>query len=170
MKHTNRGIRKICECPRRNWAKCPHSWHFNFKPKGGPSYRFSVDSEAGKHIEAKGDAEGLADTWRSRIRAGTFRRRGQSAAQEAPVVTLTLAKFGETYFERVGRPVSANTKTCFAQLTAFMSDGVRLGDKALASITEDEIEAFLSKARSEGKAASTRNKYIQTVKALFGGR
>jgi hypothetical protein len=51
-----------------------------------------------------------------------------------------------------------------------MSDGVRLGDKALASITEDEIEAFLSKARSEGKAASKRNKYIQTVKALFGGR
>ena len=66
----NRGLRKICGCPRRNWAKCSHSWHFNFKPKGGPSFRFSVDSEAGKHIASKGDAEALADVWRPAIRAG----------------------------------------------------------------------------------------------------
>jgi integrase len=168
-RHHNRGLRKICGCPRRTWAKCPHSWHFNFKPKGGPAHRFSVDSEAGKHIAAKGDAETLAENWRSAIRAGTFRRNG---AQDGPASVpstqvLTLAKFGETYFERVGKPVSANTRTCLAQLVAFTASDIRLGDKALTAITEDDLEAFLAKARSDGKAASTRNKYIQTTKALF---
>jgi hypothetical protein len=91
-RHRNRGLRKICNCPRRTWAKCPHSWHFNFKPKGGPSYRFSVDSEAGKRIEAKGDAEGLADGWRTQIRAGTFRRRTEpQVAPSAAATELTLA-------------------------------------------------------------------------------
>ena len=46
-RHQNRGLRKVCGCSRRTWAKCPHSWHFNFKPKGGPAYRFSIDAEAG---------------------------------------------------------------------------------------------------------------------------
>lgn len=106
-RHTNRGLRKVCDCPRRTWAKCPHSWHFNFKPKGGQSYRFSVDSEAGKHIESKGDAEALAEGWRSLIRAGKFRRSHESAP--ASTVTsgiVTLEKFGETYTTRLGRPVS----------------------------------------------------------------
>ena len=165
----NRGLRKICDCPRRTWAKCPHSWHFNFKPKGGPSFRFSVDSEAGKHIEYKTDAETLAESWRSQIRAGTFRRTADQV-KPSPHVTfdvMTLAKFGETYVERVGKPVSANTRTCLAQLVAFTANNVRLGDKPLTAITEDDLEAFLAKARSDEKAASTRNKYIQTTKALF---
>ena len=59
-RHQNRGLRKICDCPRRSWAKCPHSWHFNFKPKGGPSYRFSIDSELDRHIESKSEAEEIA--------------------------------------------------------------------------------------------------------------
>jgi len=36
--HKNSGLRKICRCPRRQWAKCPHDSHFNFKPKGGLSF------------------------------------------------------------------------------------------------------------------------------------
>ena len=52
-RHRHNGIRKICHCPRRSWAKCPHSWHFNFKLPGGPGIRFAVDTEVGKHIEAK---------------------------------------------------------------------------------------------------------------------
>src|SRR5687767_5182963 len=103
----NRGLRKICDCPRRTWAKCPHPWHFNFKPKGGPSYRFSVDSQAGKHIESKGDAEALADTWRTAIRDGTFRRSGTAASVvNNTTETITLQRFGGIYAERLGKPVS----------------------------------------------------------------
>ncbi len=124
----NRGLRKICECPRRTWAKCPHSWHFNFKPKGGPSFRFSVDSEAGKHIEYKSDAETLAESWRSQIRAGTFRRTVDQV-KTSPVVNpdvMTLAKFGETYFDRRGKPASAGERSYMSRLKAFTPKGADL--------------------------------------------
>src|SRR5262245_56931689 len=102
-RHQNHGLRKICECPRRAWAKCAHSWHFSFKPRGGTfQHRFSVDREAGKHIESKTEAEALADTWRAAIRAGTFRRAQGAAAvmvAAAPDV-LTLAVFLPRYYER----------------------------------------------------------------------
>jgi integrase len=44
---------------------------------------------------------------------------------------------------------------------------VKLGEMALTAITEDVIELFFAGLRSEGLAASTRNKYIQFVKAMF---
>lgn len=171
---TNHGLRKICGCRRRGWAKCLHSWHFNFKPKGGAiAYRFSVDSEAGKHIEGKTDAEALADGWRTAIREGTFRRRLEVAC-DAPAVTaapelMTLERFGRTYSERLGKPVGSNFDGCFKRLTAFVADGtsVTYGGRPLTAITQDDLEVFFSDLRAKGFAASTRNKYVQTVTALF---
>ena len=168
-RHTNRGLRKVCGCPRRTWAKCPHSWHFNFKPKGGPAVRFSVDTEAGKHIAAKADAENLAHDWRNEIRDGTFRRRSEIGLQQNPITTdvETLATFGEKYFERRGKPATKNDTACFGRLKAFQINGAPFGDKPIAAITEDDVELFFAALRAEGLAASTRNKYIQLVKALF---
>jgi hypothetical protein len=40
----NDGLRKLCECPRRRWAKCEHPWHFNFNHKG-EAYRFSLERQ-----------------------------------------------------------------------------------------------------------------------------
>ena len=51
-KQRNRGLRKRCECPRKNWAKCSHPWHFNFKWKG-EHYRFSLDREVGHPSRAR---------------------------------------------------------------------------------------------------------------------
>jgi integrase len=172
-RHHNRGLRKVCGCARRTWAKCPHSWHFNFKPKGGASYRFSVDSEApdGKHVAAKGDAETLADGWRSAIRAGTFRRRSELGSVADPSSTsdvLTLAQFIDRYFERRGKPATKNDTSCRARFEAFTPDRMLpIGNTPITAITEDTIEVFFAGLRAEGLAASTRNKYIQFVKAMF---
>jgi hypothetical protein len=88
----NRGLRKVCGCSRRTWAKCPHSWHFNFKPKGEAAFRFSVDTEAGEHIAAKTKAEALADGWRTEKRR---RRRSlwysETSRKYAPVAQLDRA-------------------------------------------------------------------------------
>lgn len=170
-RHQNRGLRKVCGCARRTWAKCPHSWHFNFKVKGGASYRFSVDSEAGKHIESKTDAEGLADGWRTAIRNHTFRRRAE-APSDTPAVqadAVTLESFGKTYAERLGKPVSANHQACFKQFIAYTAPGtaIAFGARPLAAFTEDDIETFFGHLRTKGFAESTRNKYVQMVKALF---
>jgi integrase len=164
-RHQNRGLRKVCGCARRTWAKCPHSWHFNFKPKGGPNYRFSVDTEAGKHIESKTEAEALADTWRTAIREGTFRRRADAppVVVAAPAVGETLGTFLDKYEQRTARPLSANDKGCLAQFEAF--EGLK--DKPLANITEDDVEAFFADLREKGRAASTRNKFVQAVSAAL---
>jgi hypothetical protein len=59
-----------------------------------------------------------------------------------------------------------NDQYMFAQLAAFsLSDGSRLGDKPLAAITEDDLEAFVTDLRAKGRAASTRNQYVQLLKA-----
>src|SRR5262249_55185752 len=52
------------------------------------------------------------------------------------------------------------------QLKAFMrEDGSRLGAALLSAVTEDDLEAFLASLRAKGRAASTRNQYVQVLKA-----
>src|SRR5690349_7773355 len=73
MRGRNGGIRKRCDCVRKNWPKCPHQWHLNFK-HGQTHYRFSLDKEVGRRIEGKGEAEAEAERLRTEIREGRFRR------------------------------------------------------------------------------------------------
>src|SRR5687768_8461728 len=59
----------------------------------------------------------------------------------------------------------------FAQLRSFpLPDGSRLGAKAIGAITEDDLEAFAAHLRAIGRAASTRNQYVQVIKASFRWR
>jgi hypothetical protein len=83
MRHRNKGLRKLCECARRNWSKCPHSWYFNFKPHGGRAYQFSLDAELDTHVASNEEAEGIADRMRGEIRAGTFERAAVRRIREA---------------------------------------------------------------------------------------
>ena len=172
MKHRNDGVRKICGCPRRKWSKCPHSWHFNFKPRYGPPFRFSLDAELGKHIEGKTAALAAAENIRSAIRKGEFRRRVESAAISPPSTSMpvTLNAFGQTFFERSGK-ATANNRACFSKLSAFVlpgpTGGGTFGERALTAITEDDVETFFAHLRGQGRAASTCNKYTQLVRAMF---
>jgi hypothetical protein len=66
-RHANNGLRKICGCPRRRWAKCEHSWHFSFTWQG-TDHRFSLDRQLGRHIESKkGERGAEAEAERIRI-------------------------------------------------------------------------------------------------------
>lgn len=59
-----------------------------------------------------------------------------------------------------------NDAGMFARLRAFPTfDGRRRGEWALTAITEDKIEAFY--VSLAGFAASTRNQYVQLLKASF---
>jgi hypothetical protein len=71
-RHRNSGLRKRCGCSRKVWPKCPHSWFLNFKPRGGPPYRLSLDRELGRRVESKSEAESAATMIRAAILAGTF--------------------------------------------------------------------------------------------------
>jgi integrase/recombinase XerD len=171
-RHRNGGLRKVCGCKRRQWPKCEHSWYLNYKPRGGPSYRLSLDAYAGKHIASKTEAAKIANSIKAAIGAGTFKTRREAAvdAAQQPASTpdvVTLKAFGQTFLERAGQD-TANNRACLSRLTAFaLSGGGTLGDKLLGAITEDDVEAFVAHLRREGRAASTVNKYVQLVKALF---
>ena len=66
-RNRNQGVRKRCDCRRKDWPKCPHSWYFNFKAKNGPHYRLSLDREVGRHIDSKSTA--IAEAERMNINA-----------------------------------------------------------------------------------------------------
>lgn len=71
VRHRNNGIRKRCGCSPGNWSKCRHPWHFNFKWKG-THYRLSLDREAGRHLDGKGEAAAEAERLRTAIREGKY--------------------------------------------------------------------------------------------------
>ena len=41
----NGGLKKRCRCPRRQWSKCAHPWHFGFA-YDGKEYRWSLNVES----------------------------------------------------------------------------------------------------------------------------
>ena len=69
--HHNDGLRKRCDCARRAWAKCSHSWHFSFKWKE-THHRFPLDKYATVPIASKDAARTEADRLRILIRGGQF--------------------------------------------------------------------------------------------------
>jgi hypothetical protein len=73
MRRRNHGVRKRCRCKPKQWPKCPHTWHLNYKPKGGSHHRLSLDTELGRHIDSRSEAESEATKIRAAIVAGTFR-------------------------------------------------------------------------------------------------
>ena len=86
-RHENKGLRKLCEHPRRQWAKCDCPWHFNFKWKD-THYRFSLDKHLEKHLDSKSEAEDAAATIRIAIKAGKF-------GQVAPREDMTLRQLAD---------------------------------------------------------------------------
>lgn len=167
----NYGISKICGCSRTRWPKCSHAWHFAYKPRGGgPRCRFSLDAELGKHIGSKTDAEKLANDFRSAINAGTFRRASEQPITAPAPGVVTLEQFAAIYIERAakasGKQTWGNDAGMVARLCAFQAaDGQSLGGWPLTGITEDTLEAF--HASLSTLAASTRNQYVQLLKASF---
>src|SRR5688572_8085341 len=165
-RHSNNGLRKICDCSRRQWAKCPHDWHFNFKPRGGRAWRFSLDVELGRRLKNKEEAKAEAENIRIVIRAGTFVRASERRPTAATATTpnvITLKAFRGIYAERRTPPLSANDVGCLRQFVAFGD----VGTKALGAITADDLDVFFRHLSTDGRAASTRNKYVQAIKAMF---
>lgn len=105
-RHHNRGLRKVCDCPRRRWNKCAHPWHVNFKLAGGEHLRKSIDKIAGKHIAKKDEAQKILERLRTQLREGelvTVKRNGRVdvAPPTGPVVdTLTVDQLLDQYIDR----------------------------------------------------------------------
>ena len=175
----NRGLRKICRCARKRWAGCPHPWHYNFK-YGDIHYRGSLDILLDRHLDTRDDAQAVVDRIKTTVRdhapssTDELRRllKAERPKAQAPVVGSTLATVGSLYVENVSRVRERNKSwrddaAMVKTLCAFHIDGTPLGKKAMAAISEDDLERFMRGLREQGKAASTRNHYVQLVTSLF---
>lgn len=171
--HRNAGLRKVCSCPRRVWAKCPHPWHFNFCWRD-TTFRFSLSRYAGKDIVSKADAETLAENIRREIRAGTFQALPAANAntvggEEKHDVSFEMfaRRFIERYSRDRGKASWQDDDYMVRRLTAFQSiEGRPLGEKPIHKVTEDDLEAFIKHLTRLGRASSTRNHYVQLIRAM----
>jgi integrase len=186
-RHNNDGLRKLCDCPRRGWAKCSHPWHFNFK-WNGEYFRFSLErsirqivrgtdgkwqrdrSTLGDPITSKTAADSERDRLRAAIRQGTLQRAEVVRPQRE---TLTLAQLMETYRKRyivVQRPnthnkhgdAKGNLKSQIALILRTeleRPDGTRLafGEWPVVDITSDSIEQFQRARMARGVVAANRD-------------
>lgn len=167
-RHENKGLRKLCEHPRRQWAKCKCAWHFSFKWKD-THYRFSLDKHLDKHIESKSEAEDAAATIRIAIKAGTF---GQAAPRE----DMTLRQLADTYLERYVDRERADTAEdfrsglrviCETRVPRPIGGEAPMGDWRLADIVTDTIERYREARRAKGTGTGGTNRSLSRLRALF---
>lgn len=163
-KRTHDGIKKRCDCGRRQWPKCSHPWHFSFH-HNGQEHRYSLDVIArarnGRPPESKAEAIGWRDRLRSEIRAGTFvdPTAPPLTAAVAPDTRLTFGDICDTYLKgHVGNPTrreEAQGAMRWAvrvirstEIPGPNGSTVRLESKPMADLTAADIEAFRDARRA----------------------
>ncbi len=168
-RHNNGGLRKVCGCPRRTWAKCPHSWYFNFKPRGGASYRFSLDKHFNRHVDSKSEAEDLAADLRKAIRAGRF-------GQPTPIADMTLHQLIDNIHHAIRRSrasdhrarVSWGLNTIGKRVLPRPTGGhAPFGEWKIADIVTDSILRFREVRRGQGAGIVGTNRHLGTLRAMF---
>lgn len=168
-RHRRDGLSKICDCPERARLKCEHTWHFALQHRG-KRYRFSLDRHLGRHVGTKTEARQIAEELRSKIRRGEL---GDTPASPTADAT-TLEAFSKIYVERVaklkeGRFGWKDDIYMLNRICAFVPPGStqNLGKTPIGAITDDSIESFYAHLHHEGRANSTRNHYVQTLRNVF---
>ena len=162
------GLTKRCGCAKRSWSRCKHPWHFACQWRGR-RYSVSLDRHIGRPLKGKTEAETEAARLLASIRAGTFQ--GHAPAPPQTADGLSLSAYADIFLERYSKARQKKSwrddSYILKQVSAFtLSRGHRFGDKAIGAITEDDVETCLQSLRERGRAASTRNKYLQTFKAM----
>ena len=160
----NGGLKKRCGCPRRQWAKCVHSWHFGFK-YAGKEHRWSLHKVANKpsgYWMSKSEAEGIRDRLRAQIREGAL----NDGTALAPDAGLTFGDLVDRYVERHVRVPSrrrAAQKTMEwhlgvlrrAEVPAAGRTTVQLEHKILSTITKADVEAIRDGRRAAAKESGS---------------
>ena len=148
----NGGLKKRCGCPRRQWSKCAHPWHFGFH-HNGREWRYSLDNIASLHGEPSPRSKTAALSWADRLRAEI--RSGidpvAPAAPTVPAIDLTFGDVADRYVEghvrTAARKVDAQRVMEYhvnalrrAQIPAGEGTHIALHAKPIAAITKADVE------------------------------
>ena len=160
----NGGLKKRCRCPRRQWSKCAHPWHFGFA-QNGKEYRWSLHKVAEKlpgYRMSKTEAQAIADRLRSDIRTGRL----TDAGTTLPDTGLTFGDVVERYIERHvrvpnRRPAAQQVMEWHlgvlrrAQVPAAGGTTIQLEHKPLTAISKADVEAVRDGRRSAAKGSAS---------------
>ncbi len=172
QRHRNDGLRKVCGCDRRRWAKCPHPWHFSFKGRGGPRYRLSLDKHLGRRIATKTEAEHEAARLRAAIREGRF------GDQVSDLDRMTLKELSDVYFERYkaihcsGNLANERSFERVIMRTVLPQSKGRarpFGEWPVRAITSDTLERFkeVRLAERQGQGKVSINRCLKLLRHMF---
>jgi hypothetical protein len=76
-------------------------------------------------------------------------------------------RFIERYSKDRGKASWQDDEYMIKRIASFQTaEGPPLGDKPLERVTEDDLEAFVKHLTAEGRASSTRNHYVQLIRAM----
>ena len=164
MRHRNDGLRKRCDCPRRQWSKCLHPWHIGFA-YNGKEHRWSLHKVASKpagYWMSKTEAEGIRDRLRGQIREGTL----TDTAAPSPDGRLAFGDVVERYLERhvrvpTRRPAAQQIMEWHlgvlrrAEVPAAGGTTIRLEHKPLTAISKADVEAIRDGRRAQAKACAS---------------
>ena len=171
--HRNGGLRKICRCSRRVWAKCPHPWHLNFRWRS-KDYRFSLDRYAGRHLESKSEADAFAERIRTEIRDGCFGK-PQTPSESLTQTDITFERFGEIFLNSYSKArEKASWEDDAWMIRTIMTyplpaNGTgRLGEKPFSKVIEADLEAFITHLARAGRTVATRNHFVGILKTMSG--
>ena len=172
-RQTNDGLRKVCGCPRRIWAKCDHAWYVNFTWQRVP-HRYSLDKILKREVRSKTEAALEAERIREAIKAGTFHPATAAVARIGPPDELPLTAFGAIFLRECpkrkgkhrGEPRGMDDRHRLNRL--YQLEGTRgpLGAMPIGAIVEADIDAALRALREAGRAKSTYNNYLQLCQSL----
>ncbi len=150
-RHTNNGLRKLCDCGRKKWPGCRHAWYFSYKPRGGERYRFSLDAEIGERVKTKEEAVRIAGDFRTQINNGTFVRAAERR-RKVVVEGTTVTQLGDVYFRdyrnrKTGKALSKNERYRWDLILRTEIDRtngarVKFGDIDVSTVTRHDVEAF----------------------------
>ena len=167
MRHRNHGLRKRCSCKRKDWAKCPHGWHLNYKPKGGPQYRLSLDREAGRHIDSKTEAIEEAEHIRISIRNGTFHVDAESEKNKPGDEGVSLEAYARKDW------LTSAEQNLKASTVRFYRDHLEnhvfplLGQRALATVSRRDCRQLVATAREKGLKIQTVRGIVRTLSVVL---
>ena len=145
----NGGLKKRCGCPRRQWSKCAHPWHFGFS-YAGREYRWSLHHVANKpagYWMSKSEAQTIRDRLRGQIREGTL------TAAPSPNARLTFGDVADHYLDRhvlvpsrrpraVQQAVSHLRILRRAEVPGPGGHGIPLANRPIDSIIKADVEAI----------------------------
>jgi integrase len=157
------GIKKRCDCSKRQWPKCTHPWHFSFH-HNDREYRYSLDAIARLRGQQLPRSKSEAIAWRDALR-GEIRHGVDPAAGSAPTPTTpsdSRLTFGDIADKYVAGHVRSSLRRENAQhhmkwniallrrteIPAAHGATVRLEAKPIGEITKADVEAVRAARRA----------------------